>query len=278
MKTITEFSGFVLKDAMAKKASLLAEGKSEEDAQTAINEQLKLDEAKGVLYKNVVDMTSSRADRVKRVVVAVKATETEKVPEAYMEREGHFYLIEYYPDANSRAPSRSSQFGDDRNSRGGPGRGGSGGGRGGDRNGRGGGNRDSGGFGGGSSFGERKPRESFGDRPFQSDRAPAPAIPRPEGQFNLTRAGEPNPPPAPRAPREKRAPKPRAAEGAGADRNANRQPRTPRGPKGVGELRLVLKDQSQRTLAGSGEAEAQNPTEIPHVQASDSGESPSVQQ
>jgi hypothetical protein len=80
MKTITEFSGFVLKDAMAKKAALLTEGKSEEEAQTSINELLKLDEAKGTFYKNVVDMTSSRVDRVKRVVVATKATETEKVP------------------------------------------------------------------------------------------------------------------------------------------------------------------------------------------------------
>ena len=118
MKTITEFSGFVLKDMMAKKALLLTEGKTEEEAQAAINEQLKLDEAKGVLYKNVVDMTSSRADKVKRVVVALKATETEKVPEAYMEREGHFYLIEYFPRADSRAPARGSSF-DDRGGRGG---------------------------------------------------------------------------------------------------------------------------------------------------------------
>ena len=98
MKTLTEFSGFVLKDALAKKAALLAEGKTEEEAQGAINEQLKLDESKAGFYRNVVDMTSSRVDRVKRVVVALKASDAEKVPESYIEREGHFYLVEYFPD------------------------------------------------------------------------------------------------------------------------------------------------------------------------------------
>ena len=48
MKTLTEFSGFVLKEAITKKASLLAEGKTEEEAQAVINEQLKLDETKAV--------------------------------------------------------------------------------------------------------------------------------------------------------------------------------------------------------------------------------------
>ena len=265
MKTITEFSGFVLKDMMTKKAALLAEGKSEEEAQTAINEQLKLDEVKGVLYKNVVDMTQSRADKVKRVVVAVKATETEKVPDAYMEREGHFYLIEYFPSADSRAPARGSSY-DDRGGRGG--RGGSSGGRGGSGGGRGagGGGRDGGsGFGGGGGYGERKPRES-GDRPAFSndrgagDRYPAPTIARPEGQFNTTRAGEPSP----QTPRPARTPKPRAVAGEGGVRPvpANRGPRAPRGPKGVGELRLVLKDQSQRTLLGSGGPETAAPSEL----------------
>src|SRR4051812_3351298 len=106
MKTLTEFSGFVLKDALSKKAALIAEGKTEEEAQAAINEILKLDETKTPFYKNAIDMTSSRLDRVKRVVVALKATETEKVPESFVEREGHFYLLEYFPQAG--ASSRSA--------------------------------------------------------------------------------------------------------------------------------------------------------------------------
>ena len=259
MKTITEFSGFVLKDVVAKKAALLTEGKTEEEAQAAINEQLKLDETKSSLYKNVVDMTSSRMDRVKRVVVAVRATETEKVPESYMEREGHFYLIEYFPDANSRAPSRSS-YSDDRGGRGG--RGGSGGGgRGGnsfgDRGGSG-GNRDAGGGGGrfpprGEGRGEPR-REPVGE-----------VRPRPEGQFNTARAGEPSPV-APRAPRERRPAKPRTERPAGAPRPE----RGPRGPKGAGELRLVLKGQSQTMLPGSGIVEAAATT------AAESNQAPSA--
>ena len=108
MKTLTEFSGFVLKEAMSKKAALATEGKTEEEVQAAVNEFLKLDETKTGFYKNVVDMTSSRVDRVKRVVVAVKAVETEKVPENYIEREGHFYLVEYFPEAG-RAPARGGR-------------------------------------------------------------------------------------------------------------------------------------------------------------------------
>ncbi len=243
MKTITEFSGFTLKDVVAKKAALLAEGKPEEEAQAAINEQLKLDETKSSLYKNVVDMTSSRMDRVKRVVVAVRSTETEKVPESYMEREGHFYLIEYFPDPNARAPSRSS-CGDDRGGRGG--RGGRDNGRGGDR-------------GRGRDDRSRAPRgEGRGER---SERSAEPR-PRPEGQFNTTRAGEPSPV-APRAPRERRPAKPRTERPAGAPRAA----RGPRGPKGAGELRLVLKGQSQTMLPGSGVAEAATTAAVDSIQA-----------
>ena len=243
MKTITEFSGFVLKDAMAKKAALLTEGKTEEEAQASINELLKLDEAKGTFYKNVVDMTSSRVDRVKRVVVATKATETEKVPESYFEREGHFYLVEFFPDQNSRSPQSYGNDRDDRGGRGGGGRGGRGGN---DRNGRGGGNDRGNSFGGG----ERRPRRD------EMSSSPQPTIPRPEGMFKPRIEGAPAPvfPKKDRAPRPPRADKgprqPRAPRPEGAPRTE----RGARGPKGAGELRLVLKGQTT-TLQGSGVAE-----------------------
>jgi len=260
MKTITEFSGFVLKDAMAKKAAFLAEGKTEEEAQGSINEMLKLDEAKGVLYKNVVDMTSSRVDRVKRVVVATKASETEKVPESYFEREGNFYLVEFFADPNARAPARGNDR-DDRGGRGGGGRGndrGRGGRPGGNDRGResnsfgGGGNSFGGGNAGGGSFG------GGGDRP-RREVAPAPQsnlqsnLPRPEGAFKPRIEGAP----APVYAKKERAPRPPRAE-RGAEKTGERKPRperterAPRGPKGAGELRLVLKGQSQTTLQGSG--------------------------
>jgi hypothetical protein len=251
MKTITEFSGFVLKDAMTKKAALLAEGKAEEEAQTAINEMLKLDESKGTFYKNVIDMTSSRMDRVKRVVVATKATETEKVPESYFEREGHFYLVEFYPDPNARAPSRGNDR-DDRGGRGGNdrGRGGSGGRPGGGDRGREGGSGFGGG-GGGSSFGGERPQY-----PRRETAAPAPSnISRPEGAFKPRIEGAP----APVYAKKERAPRPpRSEKGPAGERKPRpeRTDRVPRGPKGAGELRLVLKGQSQTTLQGSGIAEA----------------------
>ena len=258
MKTLTEFSGFVLKEALVKKASLLAEGKTEEEAQAAINEQLKLDETKVGFFKNVVDMTGSRRDAVKRVVVAVKATETETVPTAFMEREGHFYLVEYFPQAGGKQPSRE----DDRSF-----------GRGGDRKG---GGRDGGGRPGGGRGDSRGPRSDRGGgsdsrdnrratkgfhsdipapvtegaaRPPRGPRPPrAPRAPRPEGSgapspFRTTRP-EGAPATAPRGPRPPRAPRAPRPEGA------------PKGPKGAGELRLVLKGQSSQTLQGSGTNES----------------------
>lgn len=53
-------------------------------------------------YKNAVDMSKSRIDQVKRVVVAVKSSETEKVPEAFSEREGNFYLVEFFSQGEQR--------------------------------------------------------------------------------------------------------------------------------------------------------------------------------
>lgn len=255
MKTLTEFSGFALKDALAKKTALLAEGKTEEEAQAVINEQLKLDETKVGFYKNVVDMTGSRRDNVKRVVVALRASETEKVPESYIEREGHFYLVEYFSQVGGNRPSRD----DDRgygNDRGGRGRGGNnrgGNDRGGDaRGGRGGGGNDRGNSRGGGIGGsnERGDRGGFGN---SAPRAPS-LLPNgePRGQFAALIPGAvvPQKPRAPRPPRAPKAPRP---EGQAAGPRTPREPRAPRGPKGAFELRLVLKGQSQTMLQGSGQ-------------------------
>lgn len=270
MKTLTEFSGFVLKEAMAKKAALITEGKTEEEAQAAINEQLKLDETKIPFYKNAIDMTSSRLSQVKRVVVAVKATETEVVPTAFVEREGHFYLLEYFAQAGSHSAGRDSgdSWGDrGRGGRGGGGRGDSRGGRGNDR-GRGG---DSRGGGRGDHRGRDEGRGRDESRGPSGDRAPSFGGDRPPREASEFR-GEPR---APRPPREQLPPNPNAASfvstgmGTLAPRPAGepraprpprnnvprgdaRPPREPRGPKGAGELRLVFKGQSATHLQGSG--------------------------
>lgn len=229
MKTITEFSGFVLKEAIAKKAALIAEGKTEEEAQATINEQLKLaDEAKIAFYKNAVDMTSSRIDRVKRVLVSLKSSDTEKVPEAFAEREGHFYLVEYFASADSRAPAQGRD--NDRFDRGGRGKG---------RGGRDGGGR-----------GDRNDRPRNNDRPRRDENAP-----RPEGSFAALKPVDPNAPKPARTPRPPRADKPRGPKPQRAPRPDRGADRAPRGPKGAGELRLVLKGQST-TLQGSGTAAA----------------------
>lgn len=238
MKTITEFSGFALKEALAKKTALLAEGKSEEEVQAAINEILKLDETKVSFYKNAVDMTASRMDRVKRVVVATKATEGEKVPEAFMEREGHFYLVEFFPAPQTRGGKKeeTTSYHDDFA------RGRTGGGRGRGGPGRGGSDRDRG-----------RPERGNSERGFGE---------RKEGRGDSRNDGRPT--------------RDRAAKGPRGDKPAQRpaRPQRPagdrpqRGPRGAGELRLVLKGQTT-TLPGSGaqaQTTAQNaaPTQEAH--------------
>lgn len=239
MKTITEFSGYTLKDAIAKKTALITEGKTEEEAQGTINEQLKLlDETKVGFYKNAVDMSKSRIDQVKRVVVAVKSSETEKVPEAFSERDGNFYLVEFFPQAGSMSRGRTDDY-SDRNDRGGRGGyGGGGGGRGNDRG------RPSG---GGSDRGERTeraPRADYAPRPAPSG-APSPFVVNPaDPNFKPKHAQTEQKPRPPRAPKAAgpRGPRP------------ERAPSEQQGPKGAAELRLVLKGQSQSTLQGSGPA------------------------
>jgi len=244
MKTITEFSGFTLKEAISKKAALLTEGKTEEEAQAAINEQLKLlDETKVSFYTNAVDMSKSRIDQVKRVVVAIKSTETEVVPEAFSERGGNFYLVEFFPQAGAMSRGRN----DDRDDR--FGRGDSRG-RGGSDRGRGGNDRGRGGRGGGGdrpqgerNFSDRAPRAPREDRPAPSG-APSPFVVNP---------ADPNFKPKAPAPRGERKPRPPRGEGRGPrPEGAARAPREQQGPKGAAELRLVLKGQSQSTLQGSG--------------------------
>lgn len=224
MKTLTEFSGFVLKEMIAKKAALLTEGKTEEEASVVINELLKLDETKVSFYKNAVDMTNSRRDQVKRVVVAIKATETEKVPDAFIERDGHFYLLEYFNTGATQSRDFDSRGGRN-DSRGGRGKGGGGDrGRGNDRG------NDRGGFGG-----DRPPQEA---RPAREPREQRPPNPN-AASFVSTGEGKL----APRA-HTPRPPRQQLPKG----------PRIPRGPKGAGELRLVLKGESATTLQGSGPA------------------------
>ena len=244
MKTITEFSGFTLKEAINKKAALLTEGKTEEEAQGAINEQLKLlDETKVSFYTNAVDMSKSRIDQVKRVVVAVKSAETEVVPEAFSERGGNFYLVEFFPQSGGMG---RSSYSDDRNDRGGRGRGGNDRGRGGPGGGRG----NDRGRGGGNDRGDRPQ----GERSF-SDRAPRNDRPAPSGAPSPFVVNPADPNFKPKAPQGERKPRPPRERGPRPEGGAPRAPRPPRenqGPKGAAELRLVLKGQSQSTLQGSG--------------------------
>lgn len=240
MKTITEFSGFQLKDAFAKRQALVAEGKTEEELPAAFNEAMKFDEAKANLYKNAVSLLGKDADRVKRIIVAAKTTEDEKPTDGFKEIEGHFFKLELFAGAPAPVRGNDRDFG---------GRGGKGG-----RDKKGGRGRDNKGprgprennSGDRPAFGDRPARPRRDDRPTDPSLANAPAAgktiwvnPRGEGVPGPIKPAEPRKPRAPRGERPAR-----------GDRPA-RGPRTNQGPKGAGELRLVLKGQTPQTFIGT---------------------------
>ncbi|MBC7386671.1 MAG: hypothetical protein H7301_10995 [Cryobacterium sp.] len=170
MKTITEFFGKSLKAIEEKipayqeelKTSvpeqLKADGKSEEEVTAGLEEALKaalhakvgtenkLEGDKLAMLFNAMEVSRGVRGNLKRVIVMVPASETEKAPSSAKEIDGKFYFTELFPEAGrAAAPAGDDRFG---------GRGGKGG-RGG-RDGKGG--RDGGGRGPGRGEGRGEGR------------------------------------------------------------------------------------------------------------------------
>jgi hypothetical protein len=190
MKTLTEFPSFALKSATEAWIALTIEGKSGEEATTALGETLKVEGEKLKHLISAIDFAKNKTQGLKRVLV-VSIGENEKAPEGSEKREELYFVAEFFPAQQERP---RPQFGrGDRDDRGGSGGRGDkrGGGRGGDRD-----RNDRGGRGG------DRPQ---GDRPrFGGERAP-----RPEGVVIINAAAPSGdrparPPRAPRAPRERK--------------------------------------------------------------------------
>jgi hypothetical protein len=99
MKTITEFSGFTLKDALKKYAELSSgePAKTPEEISQAMGEAFKLQDEKLKLFLAALEMVKERNERLKRVVVMTLA-ENEKAPHGAEKREEHFFLPEFFPE------------------------------------------------------------------------------------------------------------------------------------------------------------------------------------
>lgn len=175
MKTITEFNGFSLSNALKKQQELTAAGKTPEELGAAMGEELKMEGDKLKHLLASLDAVKSKTDGVKRVLVMTLA-ENEKAPAGALKVEETYYVVEHFPSAQKAKPAHA----DDRGGRGGKGgKGGKGG-----RGGRDGGGRGERSFGGGEGRGRGPgagpgaPGEGGGGRGPRAprgDRAPAPA-------------------------------------------------------------------------------------------------------
>jgi hypothetical protein len=144
MKTITEFNGFSLRDAFQKKtaiakdvtAEITAQGKAGEELTAAVaagiqeklGVELKLEGDKLKYFLAALELTQGKDRGLKRVVV-LTAAEGEKAPPEAKEKEGTYYLVEYFPAPPEQKHGRREGARD----AGRRGRGGKGGGRGGDQ-------------------------------------------------------------------------------------------------------------------------------------------------
>lgn len=190
MKTITEFLGANLKNAIKLKQNLLASGKTPEELPEALGEALKIEGDRLTHILSAIEVVEKKLEDLKRVVV-LSLAENEKAPNAAQKLGELYFVAEYFPPLQKKgAPGK--RFGKERGDR-------KGGKRGKSRRDRGDRDRKSRGPRGdapiqstdsgsssGEASGDRPPRRRFrprGRKPFapQADAPQTPPVPSPPG-------------------------------------------------------------------------------------------------
>lgn len=95
MKTLTEFDGFSLRNAMTKKQELLASGKTPEELPQAMGEALKVEGDRLSFLLAALAVIEGRSDNLKRVVV-YSVDEGKAAPKGTVEKDGKHFLAEYF--------------------------------------------------------------------------------------------------------------------------------------------------------------------------------------
>jgi hypothetical protein len=211
MKTITEFTGSALKNALKARQDLVATGKTPEELPAALGEALKLEGDKLALIASVMDVVEKKMQDLKRVVVFT-LQETEKAPSNAQKNGENYFSVEYFPPmpGTQKRPGQGKDR-DDRGGRGGRDRKGAKGGKRGDRNSR--DRNDQGGSGPGRSEG----------RPSAGADRPRPDRPQRIGGIPVVFAKDTTGPGNPGAPITDT-----PAGGAESRGGRNRRPRAPR--------------------------------------------------
>ncbi len=117
MKTLTEFPSINLKNAAKLKQDLIASGKTAEEVPQALGESLKLEGDRITFLVNALEMVGTRFQDLKRVVICA-ITEGEKAPNGYTQKGDHFYLVEYFPSLEKKAPQAGAQHSDPKKKKG----------------------------------------------------------------------------------------------------------------------------------------------------------------
>ena len=122
MKSVTEFAGFTLKQALTSKTALTAEGKTPEEIQAGLGTSFKFEGDKLKHFINAIDIAEKNLENLRRVLVVTFA-EGEAVPAKASKVEEHYYMPESLVVPFVKPPAAKGKGG-----RGGGGRGGGGGG------------------------------------------------------------------------------------------------------------------------------------------------------
>ena len=121
MKTITEFTGTLLGQALAKDKELTNEGKTPDEFQAAreqaLTELTKFEGDKLKLLFAALESVGKKTDRLKRVVVW-QVGEAEQGPKGAFLKDGHAYIVEHYPHPHGSKPAATSDRRDERGGRG----------------------------------------------------------------------------------------------------------------------------------------------------------------
>ena len=99
MKTITEFAALTLKNADKTRQELAAAGKTAEEIPAAMGEALKLEGDKLKNLLAAMEFVGAKIQDLKRVLV-FSIHEGEKAPPKSEQKEGVYFLAEYYPPLN----------------------------------------------------------------------------------------------------------------------------------------------------------------------------------
>lgn len=94
MRSITEFPTHILLQGLKTKESLVAEGKTPEEIQTAIGEAHKYEGDKLKHFVNAMDVAGQNTEKLRRVLV-VALNEGEKVPEKAVKVEETHYIPDF---------------------------------------------------------------------------------------------------------------------------------------------------------------------------------------